>query len=186
MKIKPTPTPGRVVVEVGQRDERLLAGNAVSMSFQLRKILVPIDFSDCSKKALRYAVPFARQFGAALTLLNVVQITYPTGELGPVAPPVAENEAREASQTALETLVKREVGEGLPAAATVRFGQPAEEIVLAASELEVDLIIISTHGHTGLKHILLGSTAEHVVRRAPCPVLTVREHEHEFLPAESV
>jgi universal stress protein A len=182
MKIKPTPTPGRVVVEMGRQDERLLAGNSAPPSFQLKKILVPIDFSDCSKKALQYAIPFARQFGAALTLLNVVQITYPTGELGPVAPPVAENEAHEASQTALDALVKREVGAGLPTATEVRFGQPAEEIVLAAGELDIDLIVISTHGRTGLKHILLGSTTEHVVRRAPCPVLTVREHEHDFVP----
>jgi universal stress protein A len=79
-------------------------------------------------------------------------------------------------------LIKGEIAERVPATALVRLGLPADEIVQTAQEQGVDLIIISTHGHAGLKHVLLGSTAEQVVRRAPCPTLTVREQERDFVP----
>ena len=181
MKIKPSAKPGEVVVEVGDRDEPLLAAGAGALPFQIGKILVPIDFSECSKKALQYALPFARQCHASIWLLNVVRLVYPTGELGTMAPPLSEAEATESSRAALDQLVRSAIGEKVPTAVLVRVGLPAEEIILAARELGMDLIIISTHGHTGLKHVLLGSTAEQVVRRAPCPVLTVREHEHDFV-----
>ena len=184
MKVKPSSKQGHVVVEVGDKDEQILAdGAGTPASFQLRKILVPTDFSDCSKKALQYAIPFAKQFGASLTLLNVVQISYPTGELGPMEPPISETELAETVQKQLAGLIEQEIAGRVSATALVRIGRPTEEILLTAREQELDLIIISTHGHTGLKHVLLGSTAEHVVRRAPCPVLTVREHEHDFVPA---
>jgi nucleotide-binding universal stress UspA family protein len=74
-----------------------------------------------------------------------------------------------------------EVGDTVPATKQTRIGRPASEIAAAAKELDVDLIIISTHGHTGIKHVLLGSVTENVARLAPCPVLVVREEEHEFL-----
>jgi nucleotide-binding universal stress UspA family protein len=64
---------------------------------------------------------------------------------------------------------------------TIRLGLPAHEIVEAAKELDIDLVIIATHGYTGWKHFAIGSTAERVVRTAPCPVLVVREREHEFV-----
>jgi universal stress protein A len=80
----------------------------------------------------------------------------------------------------LEALLKDLPGD-LNKTTLLRSGRPAYEIVEAAKRLDTDLIIISTHGHTGLKHVFLGSTAENVVRYAPCPVLTVREHEHEFV-----
>ena len=181
MKIKPATKPGEIVVQVADRDEPLLAAGSVSRPFQIGRILVPVDFSECSKKALQYAVPFARQCGASLWLLNVVRLVYPTGELGTAAPPVSEADATEASRVALDQLVHTGIGDQVPTATLVRVGLAAEEIVAAARELAIDLIIISTHGHTGLRHVLLGSTTEHVVRRAPCPVLTVREHEHDFV-----
>jgi universal stress protein A len=181
MKIRPSVKAGEVVVEVRDRDEPLLAAGAATSPFQIGKILVPVDFSECSKKALQYAVPFARQCHASIFLLNVVRIVYPTGELGTVAPPVSEAESTEASGAALDQLARAAIGEQVPTAKLVRVGLAAEEIVQAARELGIDLIILSTHGHTGLKHVLLGSTAEQVVRRAPCPVLTVREHEHDFV-----
>jgi universal stress protein A len=182
MKLKPSAKPGRLVVEVDAKDQQLLVESLAAPPFRLRKILVPVDFSECSKKALQYAVAFARQFRAHLTLLNVVQISYPTGELGPLAPPMADAEVEEANRNALADLAKTEIGADVPTIIQIRVGRPAEEIVLAARELEIDLIIISTHGRTGLKHVLLGSTTEHVVRRGPCPVLTVREQEHDFVP----
>jgi nucleotide-binding universal stress UspA family protein len=69
----------------------------------------------------------------------------------------------------------------VPVTSLVRMGDPSREIIAAAKELEIDLIILATHGRTGLSHFLLGSTAEKVVRRAGCPVLIVRDEEHEFL-----
>ncbi len=146
---------------------------------QLKKILVPVDFSTCSTKALQYAVPFARQFGAELTLLHVIPpvVVLPTSE---VPPEGLIQESDTAARNNLEE-IRRSLGDDLSSRALLRYGSPAMEILDAAKEMETDLIILSTHGHTGLKHILLGNTAEKVVRRAHCPVLIVREHEHDFI-----
>ena len=81
----------------------------------------------------------------------------------------------------LAELVTEEVHGQVLADSLVRSGSPAIEIIAAAKELDADVIVISTHGYTGLTHVFLGSVAEHVVRRAPCPVLVVREKEHEFI-----
>ena len=186
MKVKPSSKRGGVTVEIGREDERILTETAAGPSpFRLETILVPLDFSACSKKALQYAVPFARHFGASLVLLNVVQVHYPTGEFTPPDTPALELELREGSQRELDALVEKEIHGQVPTRTLLRTGPAAEEIVFAAEEERADLIIISTHGHTGLKHVLLGSTTEHVVRRAPCPVLTVRENEHDFVSAST-
>jgi nucleotide-binding universal stress UspA family protein len=87
-------------------------------------------------------------------------------------------------QAAEERLAKLREGfqpAGIEITAKTRLGRPYVEITEAAQELKVDLLILATHGHTGLKHVLLGSTAERVVRHAPCPVLTVRDPEHDFV-----
>ncbi len=185
MKIKPTPKRGRVVVEVDREEERLLSQDSAiiaSREFALGSILVPIDFSDCSRKALQYAVPLARQFGSRLLLVHVMPVHYFVGsEFGPVDVPVPEQEMRENSERALERLAREEIAGAVPVATRVCRGQPVQEIVAVAREAGVDLILLSTHGHTGLKHVLLGSVAENVVRYAPCPVLVVREHQREFV-----
>ena len=178
MKVKPTND--GVVVELTAK-EAGLPGGAVPSPFCIRKILVPVDFSECSRKALRYAIPFAKQFGASLTLLYVTQINYAAGEFGMIDSPLMEGQVREAAEKAMEKLLREEIGDAVPAAKQTRIGRPASEIAAAAKELDADLIILSTHGHTGLKHMLLGSVTENVVRLAPCPVLVVREEEHEFL-----
>ncbi len=122
--------------------------------FQLKKILVPEDFSDCSKKALQYAIPFARQFGAELTLLHLAQ-RYPLAtEMGPV-----EVESIEDLQNSLEGL-REMVGDTVYSKALVREGDAVAGIIAAAKELDIDLIILSTHGRTGLNRVLLGSTTE--------------------------
>ncbi|MHB8519465.1 MAG: universal stress protein [Limisphaerales bacterium] len=87
----------------------------------------------------------------------------------------------ESSEKELAALARAVIGGQVPAQALVRTGRPVQEIVEAAKQLEIDLIINSTHGRTGWKHVFLGSTTESVVRAAPCPVLTVREQEHEFV-----
>ncbi|HEY0549132.1 MAG TPA: universal stress protein [Verrucomicrobiae bacterium] len=141
---------------------------------QIRSILVPIDFSPPSKEALKAAAGFARQFGAKLTLLNVV---------APVATPdfayhplMMENDKIMAqSKRELERVPKTEdVDSELVEKVLVRYGVPYREITDAARTLKVDLIIIATHGYSGLAHVFMGSTAERVVRHAECPVLVVR------------
>lgn len=184
MKIKPTRKRGRVVVEVDRRDERLLSqGLAWPAPFALRKVLVPIDFSECSRKALQYAVPLAQQFNASLVLVYVLPVHYYVGsEFGPVDLPLPETELLRNSEEQLARFAQREIGERVASECRVLRGPPVHELVRAAREEEADLILLSTHGHTGLKHVLLGSVAENVVRFAPCPVLVVREHQHEFIP----
>jgi universal stress protein A len=186
MKIRPTANQGGVVVELGPH-ERAIPGavsylrEAAPFVFKLRNILVPIDFSPCSKKALQYAVPFARQFGATLHLLYVGQSYYMIPEFAPAALEPAEVQARSDAIAKLTALAEEEIAREVPAEILVRKGQPAEEVVLAAKEIGADLIIISTHGYTGLKHVWLGSTTESVVRHAACPVLVVRQQEREFV-----
>jgi universal stress protein A len=149
---------------------------------QLRRILVPVDFSDCSRKAVRYAAQLAAQFNAELMLLHVLVIVQP-----PATPMLLlENEgfAVEEVEAAAKALSewRKDIAGGLRIKAVTRSGTAAHhEIVLAARECNSDLIVIGNHGRTGLGRVLLGSTAELVVRHAPCPVLVIREHEHDFL-----
>lgn len=149
----------------------------------LRRVMVPIDFSDYSVKALHYATAFAQQFGAALVLVHVTEPTVFPSELGygPLATEVIEQHIRQDAQARLNSLAQQCIACGLKVETGVRVGRPYNEIVKAAEEHDVDLIIIATHGFTGLTHVLLGSTAERVVRHARCPVLVVRENEREFV-----
>jgi nucleotide-binding universal stress UspA family protein len=150
---------------------------------QLRRILVPIDFSDHSKKALQYAIPFAEQFKSSIDLLYVVEPTiYPADfSFGQVGFPSVEDELRQRGSEELHTLMKNEIGKRVDSRFAVRTGKAFNEIDQYAKEEDVDLIIIATHGHSGMEHVLFGSTAEKVVRYAPCPVLVVRLAEKEFV-----
>lgn len=184
MKIKPSTRKDAVVVELGSRDEQLLnqAANA-NTPLRVKRILVPTDFSDTSRKALRYALAFAAQFGAEILLLHVITPPDAYGEYGIVDLAGLVKSLEEASDTELARLAAAEVPPGVTARALTRSGSPAQQIIEAARDKAADLIILSTHGRTGLKHVLLGSIAESAVRRAPCPVLVVRENEHEFVRA---
>jgi nucleotide-binding universal stress UspA family protein len=182
MKARPAKKPGRVSLELSRKDEALLERATVTSSpFAIQRILVPVDFSECSQKALDYAVPFARQFGASLILLHVVPANYPVGEFGMIDVAFMEKELRASGEKQLARLISQRVPAEAKPTALVRVGRPVTEIVQVARQENADLIILSTHGHTGFKHVLLGSVAENVVRYANCPVLVVREHEHEFL-----
>jgi universal stress protein A len=181
MKVRPAGKSGEVVMEVNRRDEPLLA-EAINSPFRLKKILVPVDFSDCATKALRYAIPFAHQHGAEVVLLYVAPSTsYAGGEYGIIDVTAIDAEVRASGERRLKDFAAEELPADLTAQTLVRSGSPTSEIVDLAAELPADLIVISTHGYSGLKHVFLGSVAEHVVRHAPCPVLVVREKEHEFL-----
>ncbi len=145
-------------------------------SLAIQNILVPIDFSVHSKNALRYAVPMAEQYGATLHLIYVIEPTIYPADLGfgQVVMPGVESELRIKSEEELKNLVETEIGRKVPADTVVRMGKPHQEILNEAKERNVDLIILATHGHTGVEQILFGSTAMRVVRLAKCPVMTVR------------
>ena len=142
----------------------------------LKRILVPIDFSEFSKHALRYAISYAKKFQAELVLIYVVEPTvYPADfSFGQVGVPGLEQELRQKGRVELDRLVGEQIAGEVPARAFVRTGKAFLEIIKAAAEENADLIIIATHGHTGVEHLLFGSTAEKVIRKAGCPVLVVR------------
>src|SRR5262245_55859864 len=151
---------------------------------EIRRILVPTDFSSHSQNALRYAAALAEKFGSRICLLHVVQdLAVFIPDMITVAPPIlpAPEQMTSAVQDAFERLVKENRLEHLTVEREVREGNPFAEIVRFAREQNVDLIVMGTHGHTGLAHMLLGSVTEKVVRKASCPVLTVRHPEHEFV-----
>ncbi|MBL9166903.1 MAG: universal stress protein [Verrucomicrobiales bacterium] len=183
MKFKPTKKTGGLTVELKPRESipQSTAKKRVtaSPSFSVKRILVPIDFSDCSNKALQYALPFAEQFDAKILLLHVCEPFIPMPEMSAVDVGLIEARIREQSQRQLLEL-QASLPEESTSEAVVRIGRPFLEIVQAAKDLDADLIIISTHGRTGISHVLLGSTAERVAQRADCPVLIVREKEHDF------
>jgi nucleotide-binding universal stress UspA family protein len=150
--------------------------SAAVVPFRVKSILVPIDFSAPSKMALAYAVAVARQFKAKLTLLHVVE-PVATPDFAASFPLVMEDDKlMAAAKKELEGAAKAaRIPRGMVEKKLVRFGRSFHEITSAARTRKVDLVIIATHGYTGLKHAVLGSTTERVVRHAPCPVLVVRQ-----------
>jgi nucleotide-binding universal stress UspA family protein len=157
------------------RSRKGAPASKVSSSLHFRRILVPIDFSTYSKNALRFAVPMARAFGASLHLVYVVEPTIYPADLGfgQVVLPGVEEELREKGAGELKKLVEREIPDAVKATTVVRTGKPHQEIIREAQERDVDLIIVASHGHTGVEHILFGSTAARLVRLAECPVITI-------------
>jgi len=150
---------------------------------QITRIVVPIDFSEYSKRAFRYAIDFAQTFGAEMILVYVVEpVIYPADfSFGQVALPSLERELHDRSLEQLNLLIKSEMPEGVSARCVIRSGKPFVEIIQVAKEEHADLIIIATHGHSGIEHVLFGSTAEKVVRKSSCPVLSLRSTEREFV-----
>jgi nucleotide-binding universal stress UspA family protein len=135
--------------------------------------LVPLDFSEHANQALVYAMALAAKLQARLTLLHVI---YTPPWIGPdLSAYVADIEAQ--ARQAMETNLRRVRNAGLEATTMLVHGTPWQEIVQTAENRQVDLIIMGTHGRTGLQHILLGSVAEKVVRLAPCPVLVTRSSQ---------
>jgi nucleotide-binding universal stress UspA family protein len=153
------------------------------MEPNISKVLVPIDFSDYSKSALKYAVNFVKHFEAQLFLVYVVEpVIYPPDfSMGQIAIPSVDLEMDKRAIDELNKLAEQEIPAEIKVKSIVKTGKPFIEIIETATEENVDLIIIATHGHTGMEHILFGSTAEKVVRKAPCPVLTLREPIKGFL-----
>jgi universal stress protein A len=138
---------------------------------EVTRILVPIDFSPPSRKALSHALGLARQFGAEVTLAHVMEpVIYPNDWVYPIALTIFV----ETRKTLLERLKALTSDPRTSARAVVRTGRAWREIVDLAKERSFDLIVIATHGYTGVKRALLGSVTEKVVQHAPCAVLTLR------------
>ncbi|HHT9135325.1 MAG: hypothetical protein A3C38_06435 [Planctomycetes bacterium RIFCSPHIGHO2_02_FULL_50_42] len=142
---------------------------------KFKKILCPVDYSDCSAKALRYAAGLALKDSAKLYLMHVIdKRVYDYG--GPVyeAQLSPDAEVIEHLKEKLGESVPKEIRGDIDVETIVTVGVPAQEIVNAADDKEVDVIVMGTHGRTGIAHVVMGSVAENVVRKALCPVLTVR------------
>jgi nucleotide-binding universal stress UspA family protein len=151
----------------------------------LKKVLVATDFSEPSQAALAYGRELARNFGASLTVLHVVDniLARAYGSDGIVmADSELQGEIEGAAQQQVDVLLLDEDRNTLRAiGVTVTSNAPAAAIVTYAREAGTDLLVLGTHGRGAVAHLLMGSVAERVVRTAPCPVLTVRHPEHEFV-----
>ena len=140
----------------------------------LKKILCPVDHSECSYLALKYAISLALKDEAKLYLMHVIDSRLYDTEMYKFSP----YKLNEIDESKIRTDLMKSLPEGttdvLEVETIVVKGVPFNEIINAATEISVDLIVIGTHGRTGISHVMLGSVAEKVVRKAPCPVLTVR------------
>jgi universal stress protein A len=147
-------------------------GAAISL-LGVKRILVPLDFSETANKSLSYAIALASDMKAKIILLHVVEPVYMSADPGLTYMPQQNAIERKSGLLRLRK-VAAAIPRGLFDKAVVRVGAPYGEITAAAERLQAGLIVITTHGRTGLRHALLGSTAERVVRHATCPVLTIR------------
>jgi len=150
---------------------------------KFHRILLPTDFSANSRIAQAYACGLAEQHQSELHLLHVThQMLLVTGDpmSGIMMPEFDLQSTNAAVELELKKLLDPQWTSGRHVVCAVRSGSPFVEIVRYAREHEIDLIVIATHGRTGLAHVLLGSAAENIVRTAPCPVLTVRPDDHKY------
>lgn len=173
-----------IVLEMG-RSEAPLPPVALP-EWRLKHILVPVDFSEPSHKAMHYAACFAKQFNADVTLLHVLVAVPPPTQMMIFEPETFTAEHHEDVARQLSEW-RKEITSQATVKAVVRTGTAVQqEIVVTAHECNTDLIIIASHGRTGLAHLFTGRTTERVVRHAPCPVLVVREREQDFLDNAAV
>ena len=151
---------------------------------RLAKLLVPTDFSEDSEQAARYAVELAKRFQAEVHCIHVVDIPadllstsdyYMTGPSEQFIDQIRVESKKNLDAFAVKNL------EGAQVQTAFLEGSPFVEIIRYARDQQIDLVVIATHGRTGLKHVLFGSVAEKVVRKAPCPVLVVKREEHDFV-----
>jgi nucleotide-binding universal stress UspA family protein len=150
------------------------------LNAEWKKICCAIDFSDASRAAMEVAGSLARRFGAELVLLHAYPIpgyTFPDGSIV-ASPKMMQDLADQAERHLQEWRADAERFGAARVTTAKAIGEPAAEIVAFGKEQGVDLLVVGTHGRTGLEHALMGSIAERVVRRAGCPVLTVHPEGH--------
>jgi nucleotide-binding universal stress UspA family protein len=142
---------------------------------ELRRILVPTDFTETSDRALDWAMGIAARLGASVTVMHSYEIPivgFPDGAI--VATPEIATRIAEASRAALESTLAQRSGKGVPLDSVLREGVAWEEINAVADAIDADLVVIGTHGRRGLARALLGSVAENVIRTAHRPIVTIR------------
>ncbi len=148
------------------------------MDIRIKSILVPVDFSVAADFAFQYALAIADRHGAAVELLHVTEVSAYSNE-----EPLEGDEHYEAYEERLMGYLRKMIASAktdIPIEANLITGVPYVEIVNRAKAWPANLIVIGTHGRTGMKHLLIGSVAERVIRTASCPVLTVRHPDHEL------
>src|ERR1041385_773029 len=165
MKVSKTPVPAR----------RGLSPRP--MRSRIQRILATTDFSDESLAGVRYALSLAERLKAAVALLHVIEPPSRIAGMEAVVLAREDSEVRELARAQLKMIAARETKGDLKVTSLLRIGSPFHEITKAAREAAADLIVIATHGYTGARRVLLGSTAERVVRHAQCPVLVVRDRK---------
>ena len=151
---------------------------------ELKKILYPTDFSKHSLAALPYAKEMAEKFGAELHVLHVVDSAYQywmAGGEDTAAVVISENELMDSAQQQMDDFIEKNLGDyKSPMTVKLLPGRPFLEIIHYARDQGIDMIVIATHGYGALTSMLIGSVTEKVLRKAPCPVMTIRHAEHKF------
>lgn len=151
---------------------------------QLQRILFATDLSEPASHAQKYACSLAEQFRAELHVLSVIQdvaLVSPDPNVPWVIPASSLDEVQRSLEQSLAQVPDAAWSAGKPVVRVIRTGAPYAEIVEYAKEANIDLIVIGTHGRSGILHALLGSVAEKIVRKSPCPVLTVPPKGHDFV-----
>jgi nucleotide-binding universal stress UspA family protein len=150
---------------------------------RFNKIVVPIDFSTCSMKGLDYAKALARKFDGSIVLLHSVHLQYyvSSDEYARYDMPLLMQQEEKVAREQMRELVQKTDWAGVKVQPSFQIGHAGDQICARAKQIAADLIVTSTHGSTGLKHILVGSTAEYVVRHAPCPVLVVPTRDRSIV-----
>lgn len=150
----------------------------------LNRILFPTDFSEFSLHALKYAQSFAEAYKAEIHILHIVdEASLYWMAMGPNSLPIgpSSEELLDVARKEMADFLSEHLAESKNIQSEVALGRPFSEIIRYARDTKIDLIVLCTHGRSGLQHALLGSVTEKVVRKAPCPVLTVRHPEHDFV-----
>ena len=146
-------------------------------SAPFERILLPTDFSEFSSQALRHALALARKFKTRLKVVHVVQDVYSRGDAKPAFPPPDAADARKMAESETHAFMAAAGEAGVDYEIQIREGNPWREILAAAEEMPADLVVMGTHGRSGPERFLLGSVAEKLIHRLPCPVMTVCHEE---------
>ncbi len=146
------------------------------MTSDIKEIVVPIDFTATSECALDYAIDFAKQVGARLTLVHAYELPvygFPDGAL--VASSEVAGRILESAQAGLLAAIERRKDCGVEIRSVLRDGPPADEVAAVAKQVHADMVILGTHGRKGLRRAIMGSVAEEVIRACECPVLAIHD-----------
>ena len=146
----------------------------------IKNILCPVDHSDCSKEALKYAVSFAIKDNSKLYLLHVIDIRTFDESINAMTPQIPDDETLAQLKTKLLDCIPEEMRDDMNVEALVVQGIPFVEIISTAKKNDIDMIVLGSHGRTGITHMMMGSVSEKVVRKAPCPILIVRKSNQKF------